>query len=153
MYIIGIDPGINGGLCVLKHDKIIEKIVMPLVGKEYDAQSIFKFLKKYKNSKVILEKSQPQFRDGRKQAFKTGYGYGLLQGIITTLEIPYEIVMPKMWQKRVFEGLPHNDTKVASIMFCKRKYPLEDWTPTERSQKIHDGLTDAACIACYGGLS
>ncbi len=153
-YYIGFDPGINGGIVVLdRYQNIVKKLVMPVFGgtkKEYDIQTIHTFLEQYTNAFAILEKSQPQFRDGRKQAFKTGYGYGVLQGLLTALKIPFQIIAPKTWQKKVFEGLEADDTKSASILFCKRKWPKEDWTPTFRSYKAHDGLTDAACMGFYG---
>jgi len=153
-YFIGIDNGINGGIVVLdRRQSIIDKMVMPVLGKgkkEYDIQLILSFLNKYINSFVILEKAQPQFRDGRKQAFKTGYGYGVMQGVLTALKIPFQIEAPKTWQQFVFKGLNSDDTKIASILFCKRKWPREDWTSTQRSKKAHDGMTDAACMAYYG---
>jgi hypothetical protein len=156
-YYIGIDNGINGGIIVLdSKQNIISKHIMPVLGKtkkEYDINVIKYLLDRYNdNSLIILEKAQPQFRDGRKQAFKTGYGYGVLQGVLTALNISFQIVSPKIWQKKIFEGLQSDDTKTASIMFCKRKWPKEDWTATERSTKYHDGLTDAACMAYYGVL-
>ena len=45
-----------------------------------------------------------------------------------------------------------NDTKAESILFCKRKFPNVDLTPTERSKKPHDGLSDALCMAYYSFL-
>ena len=154
-YYIGIDNGVNGGIVILNKDqKVISKHVMPVLGKtkkEYDIGTIRHLLDRYNdNSFAVLEKAQPQFRDGKKQAFKTGFGYGVMQALLIALNIPHQIVAPKTWQKKVFEGLQSDDTKTASIMFCKRKWPSEDWTPTERSQKCHDGMTDGACMAYYG---
>ena len=152
--IIGIDPGVGGGIAIINEEhQVITKIVMPVIGKSkkaYDINEIAKFLEQYKNNSIaIIEKQQPQFRDGKKQSFKTGYGYGVLQATLTTLQIPFTIVAPKTWQKKVFEGIPNEDTKTSSIMFCKRKWPKENWLATERSKKCHDGLTDAACIAYH----
>lgn len=152
---IGLDPGVNGGIVVMNSDhQIIDKIVMPVMGgtkKDYDVQTLVKFLTTYnKNSFAILERAQPQFRDGRKQAFKTGFGFGVLEGVLTALKIPFQIVAPKSWQKKVFEGLNTDDTKVASILFCQRKWPDEDWRASQRCKKAHDGMTDAACMAYYG---
>jgi len=151
---IGLDPGIKGGITILDREQnIIDKMPMPIIGKsdkQYDIWEIYAFIARYKNSFAILEKAQPQFRDGSKQAFKTGYGYGVLQAILTGLQIPFQIIAPKVWQKKVFDGLHSDDTKAASILFCKRKWPSEDWTATERSRKPHDGMTDAACMAYYG---
>lgn len=151
---IGIDNGINGAISVLDEDKeIIEKIIMPTIGKgrkEYNLPEIFKFLEKYsKDSKCILEKAQPRFRDGSKQAFKTGYGFGVMEMALTALKIPYIIVTPQAWQKQILKGINCADTKKASALYCTRRYPNEDFTPTLRAKKIHDGLTDATCIAGY----
>jgi hypothetical protein len=156
-YYIGIDPGLNGGIVILDgNHNIIEKSIMLVLGKtkkEYDISGLYDLLYKYKNnSYVILEKQQPQFRDGKKQAFKTGFGYGILQTLLVSLKIPHQIIAAKTWQKKIFEGLDTTDTKLASIMFCKRKWPNEDWAPTLRAVKCHDGLTDAACIALYGDM-
>ena len=159
-YYMGIDPGMNGGIVVLdSNHTIISKTIMPTLGgskKEYDIQELYNFLIQFSSSNddiktmTILEKSQPHFHDGRKQAFKTGYGYGVLQGLLTALKISFQIEAPKTWQKKIFEGLESDDTKSASILFCKRKWPTEIWTATNRCSKAHDGMTDAACMAYYG---
>jgi len=156
-YIIGIDNGISGGIVVLDiNHNIINKCIMPVFGttkKEYDIQSIREFIGQYIediNTLAYLERAQPQFRDGSKQAFKTGFGYGVMQGILTSLEVPFQIVAPKIWQKKVFAGLNSDNTKIASALFCKQKWPHEEWKATPRCKKIHDGLTDASCIAYYG---
>ena len=153
-YSIGIDNGLNGGIVVLDdRSRVVDKTPMPVIGtkqKDYDKNTIIQFLYYYKNSDVYLEKAQPYHRDGKKQSFKTGFGYGVIQGILTAMGLPFEVVGAKQWQRFVFNGVKKDDTKTASIMFCKNKWPEVDWTPTERSAKPHDGMTDAACIAYYG---
>lgn len=154
--IIGIDGGLNGAITVLDDDKkIVEKQVMPTIKgsgnkKFFDLNNLKTFLKKYSNARVILEKAQPHFRDGKKQAFKTGYGFGALEGLLTGLDMSYVLVSPKEWQRHIFKGMG-KDTKTNSILYCKKRFPKEDWTATKRSKKEHDGLTDSACIAIYGG--
>ena len=155
MYTIGIDPGKKGGIIILDNKQyIISKHVMPVIGntkKEYDVKMLYDILGQYEGiATCYLERAQPQGNNGPKQAFMTGYGYGILQGILTALQIPFQIVAPRTWQKKIFEGLNSDDTKLASALFCKRRWPKENWVATERSVKIHDGLTDAACIAYYG---
>jgi len=156
-YYIGIDNGVNGGISILNNKlEIVEKQVMPVIGKirkEYDINGIINVIKPYiKKSVTILEKAQPQYRDGSKQAFKTGFGYGVIQGILVSSNASYEIISPKIWQKKIFKGLCSKDTKSASILYCMRKYPNEDWTATKRSKKYHDGMTDATCLAIYGKI-
>ena len=155
--VIGIDNGMKGGIvCLDGFEKIILNIPMPVIGskkKEYHIKHIKDILGQLSQTHkciCFLEKAQPQGNNGPKQAFKTGFGYGVLQGILSTLEIPFQIVAPKVWQKKVFEGLNTDDKKLASALFCQRKWPKESWKATERCTTIHDGMTDAACIAYYG---
>ena len=108
-----------------------------------------KYQKEDTDVQVFIEEARVQPVSGKRASFTTGLCYGLFQGICSALRLPYEIVAPKTWQKELLKGLA-TDTKVASVMYCLRKYPKEDWTATERSRKPHDGLTDAMCIAIYG---
>ena len=152
---IGIDGGMNGGISVIKNDKIIDLIVMPTIlstknKKEYDIQGIIKFLGKYSNATVVLEKAHAMPLLGSVQAFNFGRGYGILLGILSTLKMPYSIVHSRTWQKKMFRDTNHKDTKQASVIIAQRLFPDEDFRATERSKKMHDGLTDACLVAYYG---
>jgi hypothetical protein len=157
MNYMGIDNGLNGGMVVLNSEmKVLDSIIMPVIGtkkKDFDILGIVEFLSKHKNANVILERAQPQFRDGRVQAFKTGHGFGMMQGILAALNMSYTIVAPKTWQKKVFVGLNTDDTKLSSILFCKQKWPTIDWRRSDRATNAHDGKTDAACMAYYGAIT
>jgi hypothetical protein len=157
--LIGIDNGVNGGIaCINRNKEIMFKYVMPVFKgsgskKEYDIQGIIKILNKVQIQNtsvlVILEKAQAMMRDGKTQAFKTGYGFGVIEGVLVALKIPYEVVAVKTWQRHMLSGISTN-TKTASIQFCKRQWPDIDLTATEKSRKDHDGMSDALCIAEYG---
>ena len=154
-YIIGIDNGLKGGIVVLKNTgELVTKQPMPVIGtkkKEYDMKMISDILGQYADvATCFLERAQPQGNNGAKQAFKTGFGYGVLQGVLVAHNIPFQIIAPKVWQKKVFQGLNTDDTKLASALFCERKWPKENWRASDRCSKPHDGMTDAACIGYYG---
>lgn len=157
MLFVGIDNGLNGGISVIdEREKIILKGIMPTFSgtkKEFDVQTISKFMRKLlkidNEIYVFIEEARVQPVSGKRASFTTGFCYGLFQGICASLSLSYEIVAPKTWQKELLKGLA-TDTKVASVMYCSKKYPEEQWTGTERSKKPHDGLTDATCIALYG---
>ena len=156
-YYIGIDNGKNGGIVILDAERnVLEKRIMPVIGKikkQYDINAISRLLKLYKkNSFVILEKAQPMFRDGKKQSFMTGYCFGMMQGILFALNMNFQIVAPKSWQKKIFMGMKYENTKEASKIYCMRKWQNVQWKGTPRCKKIHDGLTDACCMAEYGIL-
>jgi len=154
---IGIDNGLNGGIVAIdENQNIIKKYIMPVIKignkNEFDVQKIADIFVKCSIHQpriyVCLEHAHVRPISGKRACFTTGFCFGLMQGILETLDISYEIVNPKVWQKDIFQGTV-SDTKQASIIFCQRKWPNEDWTATERSKKSHDGMTDAACMALY----
>ena len=166
MVYVGIDNGLDGGIVALDRDNnVLLKKVMPTIkGKgskrEYDVAKIVKILLQCKeiaegnNSpiNVVLEKAFVIPISGKKALFTTGLCYGMFQGILSSLELPYEVVAPKSWQKVIFVGMAGKDAKQKSIIWCKRKFPSVDWRATERSRKDHDGLCDATCMAYYSKI-
>lgn len=157
MIFFGIDNGLNGGIAAINSLQKVEVLrTMPVIkGKtktQYDIKGIVDVFQntRYHPSMmfVVLEKAHPRPISGKRQCFTTGYGYGVIQGVLETLGISYGIVNPSEWQKDILKGLK-GETKERSIMFCKRKYPSIDFTPTKRSTKPHDGMTDALCMAIY----
>lgn len=152
--IIGIDPGLNGAIVGINNSKIMFKTVMPTLNtpkKEYNINelvNIFNMLKSNDNIELaVIEKQGVRPISGKRACFLTGGGYYLLKGILTALEIPYEVVNPQTWMKEF--SIKSKDKK-GSVLFCLSKYPSVDFTVTERSKKPHDGITDAVCIALYG---
>lgn len=155
---VGIDNGLNGGIVVIDDCQVVlYKWVMPTIkvkGKnEYDVNEvvdIFVRLKSKHDSNIYVALEQAHVRpvSGKRACFTTGGGYYLIKGILSCLSISYEIVPPRKWQKELLSGLG-TDTKQASILYCKQKWPSVDWSPTERSTKAHDGLCDAGCLAIY----
>ena len=154
---IGVDNGLNGALVAIQGNKILEKIVMPTVSstknkREYDNFGVIAFFNRYKDATVILEKAHAMPVLGKVQAFNFGKGFGLMIGILSALQFRYHVVHPKTWQKQMFKDINYTDTKQASALIAQRLYPGIDFTATERSKKIHDGITDALLLAEYGKL-
>jgi hypothetical protein len=87
---------------------------------------------------------------GALQSFSTGRGYGMWQGLLAGLQIPFETVSPKTWQAEMFKGVVAGDTKAKSALVAQRLHPGIDWRRTPRCKSPHDGLTDAFCIAEWG---
>lgn len=157
MIYIGIDPGKKGGLaCLNDQDNTLTVVPMPLIGdKEYDLTRIKMFLQSAVSQGPasvfgIIEKQHCMPGEGLPHTFTTGFGYGMLLGMFTGLDIPYRIATAKEWQRELFKGIgARTDTKVASILVAKRQFPRNDFTATSRSKKDADGMTDAANICVY----
>lgn len=147
-YIVGIDPGKKGGVCLIKED-LLEPQVWPCP-KEVDGQAklIWELYRKYDIHCAILEKAGAYAIRGRKQGakgmFSYGEGFGAWRGAIVVCLIPYLIVAPKVWQKITLDTGDGN-TKDRSIKIVNRLYPELSLTVKD------DGIADAVNIARYGG--
>jgi len=160
MRVCGIDPGLEGGITFLddSDEKIkIYSYPMPTVDNGHknvlSPASIHSLLSLYTNQKKIdricIEKVGAMPGQGVTSMFSFGYGAGVLEGIVASLQIPYMLVIPQTWMKAVLSGLPKNEGTKSSIIWCQRFFPHVDWRKTEKSKKPHDGKTDSACIAWY----
>ena len=165
MRYIGIDNGLDGGIVVLDGEgKVIERRVMLVLdegkGKRaYFVPEMVRILLPYAGSEdgvcgscAFLERAQAMPKQGVSSTFSIGYGFGLWQGILSSLMIPYRIVSPRTWQDAMFRDLDRTNTKRASALVSSRISPGTDWRGTERSRKPHSGLTDAFCIAEYARI-
>ena len=160
--IVGVDNGLSGGITTLKDDGALDCTwTMPVIKSqnktEYDVPIItfiFKSLKKQCEDRneqlnIILEQAHPRPVQGVRAAFSTGFGYGMMQGIFSSLKISYEIISPQEWMKEL--KINSRDEK-GSIKWCVRKFPNHLWKKTEACKKYHDGLTDSYGLAYYGFL-
>lgn len=162
----GIDCGLDGGIVMIEQlsterncplTKIVGKYITPtIVGKkskkEYNVPEMVGILRRCppENSFVILEFAQSMPKQGVSSSAKIGRGFGLWEGIIATLGIPYGIVHPRTWQKDMLKDVNKKDTKQASAIIAHRLFPTENFKATEKCKKDHSGLTDACLMAIYG---
>jgi hypothetical protein len=161
MIYIGIDGGQNGSIVAIDKDgKIVYKSVMPILKSssarnEYDIATIrdimnvFTFEYGAENIRAGLERVQITPVSGKNAVASMFLCYGIFQGIFSSLCIPYQIFRAVDWQKEILKGIAGDDTKMKSILWCKRNYPGESFKATERCTKDHDGITDALCLANY----
>lgn len=160
MIFIGIDNGLAGGLAAYDRDTgELCVTAMPVIGvktakgnkNEYDIQAIIRWFDQLPRGPqmVVLEKAQAFPGQGVVSMFSVGRGFGIMEGILASRKWPYTIVSPKTWQKRMFEGVAHSDTKQASALVAQRLFPDTRFVATERSKKLHDGITDATMMAVY----
>lgn len=107
MTVIGLDPGVNGGIAWIANGKAcVEKMPDTLqdlwelidnirlasqieVGRYYDNTHIRAYLEQVSSS--------PQM--GVKSSFTFGNGFGHLEMALTAAGIPFERVRPQVWQK------------------------------------------------------
>lgn len=146
---IGIDPGVTGAFAILGEK--ISFFDMPTVlvasGKkhrnEYDAQAIVGFLSVLPGSLMVaIERQQAMPDQGVSSTFRTGYGFGMLIGILAAMQIPYELVAPVSWKRALMPDMPKD--KGASIIKAKMLFPS---AAPEMARKKDHARADALLIA------
>lgn len=146
--IIGIDPGKSGALAALYADGTGDAIPTPLTGGEIDCRAVLRFLDGREPVRlVVLEQVAARPGQGVSSMFSFGKSYGIMIGIIEAAGIPYRLVTPQAWKKRVLAGTTKD--KDAAISFVRRAYPTIDLTPGKK-RTPHDGIADAVCLAEWG---
>ena len=156
-YFIGIDTGVSGGLiCMTSSGNILKKDVMPVIKignkNKIDPHALASWFKDYPLEHiriVAIEEQRPMHKMGEVATFGMGRGYGIIEGVVATLELPYEIVRPVDWQREMFRGLPKGKTKDLSRQKAKQLFPSEDFRRTSKCKIAHDGLCDALLISEY----
>ena len=159
MYFIGIDPGLHGGIAVLRQGgEIVELLDMPIVklpkGKKtkdvYDLNRLQKIVSFWNNEYyACMEKMQSMPPGIRVQAsFGLGYCQGIFEGMLRVRKIRYELVQAKLWQKHFGITKAKGDKKVQSWQIACQLFPDAELT-TPRGRKL-DGRSDALLIAEWG---
>jgi hypothetical protein len=153
--VVGIDPGFGGGLAALDLEgQPVAACVMPIRpakgGNELDVAAINAWLDgvlaRGPIRLVVLEHVQAMPRDSRSGAFKFGFYFGKVAGIVETRGLPLELVRPQAWQRQILAGTK-GKTKDDAIVFAGRRFPAVSLKATPRSTKDHDGIADALCLA------
>ena len=153
--IVGIDPGLSGGVAILGMDGDVKSLsITPTlsVGKtkrDYDMQEMKSLLSVDGVLWAFIESQSARPGQGVSSTFKTGYGYGIWMALISSCEISLNVVSPRAWTSKMLSGVP-GDGKNRNILAAKRLFPKADLRKSERARKPHDGIADALLIAEYG---
>jgi len=159
--ILGIDPGLAGGLALLcPHDGIIlEPMFIDDEGK-LDVVKLALWIGGHASEIRVcyLEKVNGAPIGGRQKgsfgAFNFGMGFGILRGILAACGVRTVLVRPQEWQKVMHKGLdPKQDSKLRSYEAFEKIFPDIDAYKTDRSKKPHEGMVEALLIAEFGRRS
>lgn len=152
--IVGIDPGINGGIALmdLEHVQVFKCPTMVNEGKkEYDLKEMVRVIESfmgYPNElTAYIETVHAMPKQGVVSMFSFGKGYGYWIGMFAALKIPVNYVRPQEWKK--FYNL--GSDKLEAIERAKYIYPSVNLKPG-KMKNDHDGMAEALLIARYGML-
>lgn len=149
MYHLGIDPGQKGGIAMISAEsKMLWAETMP--DNLLLLKCILEAAKGYGRLHAWVEKAQVFPKQGLVSAFNYGRHFGELCTSLTLLEIPYTLVSPVTWTKKMHLGVGIKDPKKKTLAIARRLYPKEKFLATDRSKVPHSGIVDAVIIARYG---
>ncbi|MDC6465398.1 crossover junction endodeoxyribonuclease [Pelagibacteraceae bacterium] len=153
MIIIGIDPGITGGISILENKKVIEVHDTPTMidGKKNKRQvngaQVSNIIREKINSGkdivVVVEQVNAMPGQGVTSMFNFGQSFGVIKGICSALSLPIHFVRPTKWKKH-FNLIKTN--KEASRTKVIEIYPE---ISSKLSRKKDSNKADAILIARY----
>jgi crossover junction endodeoxyribonuclease RuvC len=155
--ILGVDPGIHGGLAVvlLVNDAapvLIDAIDIPVTGigakERVDVAAVHGFISRHQPQHALIERAQAMPKQGASSGFKYGRAVGALEATIVTCSVPMTIIEPTAWKK--FHQLRQSD-KEASRSRALQLFPAAH---ALLARKRDHGRAEAALIALIpiGGL-
>ena len=150
MRIIGIDPGLSGGIAILDDLKIFDVFDMPIMSEgkknknQLNSAQLVNIIKKHivsGNTFIIVEQVSAMPGQGVTSMFNFGQTFGSIKGICAALHLPIFYVRPAKWKKH-FDLI--NSSKDASRTKVIEMYPS---ISTRLSRKKDVNKADAILIA------
>jgi crossover junction endodeoxyribonuclease RuvC len=153
IVVLGIDPGIRGGLAIVSDavdgiGTLIDAVNIPVVGdgasERVDAAAIRDWVKRFNPVLAFIERAQAMPRQGASSGFKYGRATGSIEATIALCTVAIEIIEPVKWKR--FWKLPPKDKERSR----QRALELFPSAHTLLARKKDHGLAEAALIALYG---
>lgn len=156
--ILGVDPGKDGGVCLLWSDGILIESMFE------DPLDLARFLRPYENDIKVAYVEEPGIAPNRTaiqahSALKQGRGVGQIEGILIGRGIKFKTVWAQSWSNRFPHGVKEKDDrkrysliKAARARIVQEMFPKLDLRANERCKNPHDGIVDAILIAAFGRL-
>lgn len=142
MIWIGIDPGQKGGYAYIQDGN----------ARAFPWDDVFfvstmnALLVQGEGIVAAVEKVGARPGQGTVSMFNFGKSAGYIEGVLSALGIPYQLVPPNKWKKEF--SLIGKD-KQASIETCRKLFPELDLKRTERCRTDSDGKAEATLLAEY----
>ena len=147
MIWIGVDPGAKGGYAVISKSETGQAVFAYPWDDTFFAMEMANLMQ-FKEHGIVaaVEKVGARPGQGTVSMFNFGKSAGYIEGVLSALGIPYQLVPPAKWKKEF--SLIGKDKK-ASIATCHKLFPDLDLKRTERCRTDSDGKAEATLLAEY----
>lgn len=142
MIYIGVDPGKRGGFAYI--DDNGQYVTYP-----WDDHIFIDTMFSLSINQGIIacvEKVSSMPNQGVASMFSFGKSAGYIEGVLSALSIPYQLVVPRKWKHEFSLGNSKDD----SITICQRLFPEANLYRTPKCYTPSDGMAEALLIAEYG---
>ena len=137
--ILGIDPGLNGAFAIWRDGDIAWVSDLPRFPKSLNVHGFVAVLQGYSIDFAMLEEVHAMPKQGVTSMFTFGRACGAIEGVLGALQIPYQHVRPRVWQKR------HSITaKANAVEKAVRLFPS---CAASLTRKLDHNRADAILIA------
>lgn len=145
MIYIGIDPGLTGGIGVIRGESDITTM-------RYTPENLISVINQFADESHVqffVEQVHAMPKQGVTSTFNFGMGFGCILGILKALNMKYTLVKPQTWKRAM--GVTAD--KKTSIRKAQTLFPKVSLLPTPRCRVPDDGLAEALLIAEFGRRS
>jgi len=165
--ILGLDPGKDGALVVLRGNEALAVVLTDhllvatevkrkggKVGKRRDyspaamIEALGRLVSDHGPLEAVLETASIRPGEGGVGALTTGIGWGLWRMALQALSIPTMTPVAASWARVVLRDAP-GEGKARAIHVASSRVPGLRLIP-ERCRVPHTGIADACCLALYG---
>ncbi len=153
MKIVGIDPGLSGGIAILENNKVLKLFDMPVMAegkknkKQLNSAQLVDIIKDNISSEediaIVVEQVNAMPGQGVTSMFNFGQTFGAIKGVCAALNLPIFFVRPSKW-KKYFELI--NSSKDSSRTKVIEMYPS---LSNQLAKKKDVNKSDAILIARY----
>ena len=157
MKILGVDPGIHGGLAIVAIDnatapQLVDAIDIPVAGigakERVDVLALRAWIATHQPQHALIERAQAMPKQGASSSgFKYGRATGAIEAVIACCRIPTTIIEPSAWKK--FRGLRGGEKESGR----QRALQLFLAAHALLTRKKDHGRAEATLIALYGAKS
>ena len=143
--IIGIDPGLDGGIAIISGSNIELLETIPtqpkggFIKRQVDAQKLGNILRVFPDAICYLEQVSSRPGQGVGSVFSFGDTFGAIRGVLGALNIPVYMVTPQKWKKELKISSKEDSLKASQDLFLGLKFKKKD-----------HNIAEALLIAYYG---
>jgi crossover junction endodeoxyribonuclease RuvC len=156
MLILGVDPGIRGGLAIVlvatngAAPQLVDAIDIPVIGvgakERVDPLAIRDWLAPHAPQHAFIERAQAMPKQGASSGFKYGRAVGAIEAVIACCAIPLTIVEPAIWKKfHRLRGAEKEQARQRALQLFPAAHGL-------LARRKDHGRAEAALLALFGHI-